>query len=113
MQGRPWEVGSRMQIEIHKPVPAVIDHLIICCEPERELGWIDRGLGLTMSQWVKFTRLPSGGTEVHTWGDLTSPEAIVGVKTSAELLDVFTRTWYENYRMVCDSIANSSLQLAG
>ena len=83
-EGRPWEVGSRMRIEILKPVRSTIDHLIICCDPARELGWIDRCAGVTMSQWVEFTALPSGGTKIHTWGDLSSPEMKFGVKPAKE-----------------------------
>ena len=111
-EGRPWEVGSRMQIEILKPVRSTIDHLIISCEPARELGWIDRCRGLTMSQWVEFTPLASGGTKIHTWGDLSSPDARFETKTASELLASFLQTWYENYRMVCDEWQDS-LTLAG
>jgi hypothetical protein len=112
IEGRPWEVGSRMEIEILRPVKAIVDHLIICCEPAKELGWIDRAMGLTMSQWVEFTPLPSGGTRVHTWGDLSSPEAQVGIKAAKELITVFTETWYENYRMACDEL-RGSLEMTG
>lgn len=111
-EGRPWEVGSRMEIEVLRPVNTVVDHLIICCEPAKELGWIDRAMGLTMSQWVEFTPLPSGGTRIHTWGDVTSPETVVGVKTAKDLIVVFTETWYENYRMACDEMAES-LEMVG
>jgi hypothetical protein len=104
-QGKPWEVGSRMQIEILRPVKTVIDHLIICCEPARELGWIDRALGMTMSQWVEFEPLSAGDTRVHTWGELSSSDLKVGGCTAAELLSVFTETWYENYRLACDALA--------
>jgi hypothetical protein len=106
-EGNPWEVGSRMTIEILRPVQAVVDHLIICCEPARELGWIDRALGLTMSQWVEFEGQPSGGTRVHTWGELSSSDLKVGGCTPAELLAVFTETWYENYRIACDELADT------
>jgi hypothetical protein len=112
-EGNPWEVGSRMRIEILKPLPAVVDHLIICCEPERELGWIDRSMGITTSQWAEFTRLPSGGTEVRTWGDLSSPDTMIGIATAKELLASFVETWYENYRRACDERAAQSLELAG
>jgi hypothetical protein len=112
IEGRPWEVGSRMKIEILKPVRSTIDHLIICCEPAKELGWIDRCSGLTMSQWVEFTPLANGGTKIHTWGDLSSPEMKFGVKSAKELLATFIETWYENYRMACDEF-QGSLSLAG
>jgi hypothetical protein len=106
-EGRPWEVGSRMRIEILKPVRSTIDHLIICCEPAHELGWIDRCQGMTMSQWVAFTQLAGGGTKIHTWGDLSSPDMMVGPKPVKELLASFLQTWYENYRMACDELQQS------
>jgi hypothetical protein len=102
-EGKPWQVGSRMKIEILRPVQTVVDHLIICCEPARELGWIDRALGMTMSQWVEFEQRSSGGTRVHTWGELTSSDFKAGGCTAEELVSVFTETWYENYRIACDA----------
>ena len=104
-EGNPWEVGSRMQIGIVRPFKTVIDHLLICCEPARELGWIARCLGMTMSQWVEFEPLASGGTEIHTWGELSSTDLKAGGCTAAELHAVFTETWYENYRLACDELA--------
>jgi len=104
-----WKLYSKWNL---RPVKAIVDHLIICCEPAKELGWIDRAMGLTMSQWVEFTPLPSGGTRVHTWGDLSSPEAQVGIKAAKELITVFTETWYENYRMACDEL-RGSLEMTG
>ena len=79
----------------------------------RELGWIDRSMGLTMSQWAEFTRLPSGGTEIRTWGDLSSPNTMIGIATAKDLLASFVETWYENYRRTCDERASQSLELAG
>jgi hypothetical protein len=108
-EGKPWEVGSRMQIEIIRPFETVIDHLLICCEPARELGWIARCLRMTMSQWVEFEPLFSGGTRVHTWGELSSSDLKAGGCTAAELHAVFTETWYENYRQACDELSGPAL----
>ncbi len=108
-EGKPWEVGSRMQIEILRPVKTVIDHLLICCVPGRELGFIARCLGMTMSQWVEFDALSSGGTQVHTWGELASSDLKIGGCTVPELHSVFTETWYENYRLACDELADDEL----
>lgn len=104
-EGRPWEVGSRMDIEVVRPVSTVIDHLIIACEPQRELGWIDRALGVTIGQWVEFEALESGGTRVTTWGDVAPATTMIGGKPVSHLVDVFTETWYENYRSTCDEFS--------
>jgi hypothetical protein len=104
-EGRPWEVGSRLTIEVVRPVNTVIDHLIIACDPMRELGWIDRALGVTIGQWVEFEALPTGGTRVATWGDIAPADTIVAGKRVANLVDSFTQTWYENYRSTCDEFS--------
>jgi hypothetical protein len=105
-EGKPWQVGSRMEIELTRPVRTTVDHLIICCEPARELGWIDRALGITMDQWVEFDEYPTGGTRIHTWGELNPAGHKVAGRTAEELLNVFTETWYENYRVACDELAD-------
>jgi hypothetical protein len=101
-EGRPWEVGSRLEIAVVRPVKTVIDHLIICCEPASELGWIDRALGITIGQWVKFESQPDGGTRVHTWGDISPCNRMFVGRTVERLVQVFTETWYENFRIACN-----------
>src|ERR1700731_1436180 len=77
LEGEPWNVGSRMEIEVLRPVEVVIDHLIICCEPAREIGWIDKALGITIAQWVEFEKEGVERTRVNTWGEITPPGAKV------------------------------------
>jgi hypothetical protein len=106
-EGRPWEVGSRLAIEVVQPVKTVIDHLIISCDPARELGWIDRALGITMGQWVEFEPLGADGTRIRTWGDVAPANTVIAGRTVARLVDVFTETWYENFRAACDQVCHS------
>ena len=46
--GNPWEPGSLLQIEILRPVNAVIDHVITTCVPGKKVGWIDHAIGVAM-----------------------------------------------------------------
>ncbi|HTS13561.1 MAG TPA: hypothetical protein VMH00_15695 [Candidatus Limnocylindrales bacterium] len=101
-QGNPWEVGSRLDIQILYPVEVVIDHTIILCEPRRGLGWIDRALGVTISQWVMFDDDPGGGTRVVTEGEVFSHGIKIAGKPVEYLVEIFTETWYENFRAACD-----------
>ena len=105
VEGRPWEVGSRMQIEILRPGKAVVERLIIYYEAPRELGWIDRALGMTLDQWVEFEEHPLGGTRVRTWGDLGPEGMKLGGRPAEQLFAEFTETWFENYRAACDELA--------
>jgi len=101
-EGLPWEAGSRLDIELVRPVNIVIDHLIIACEPPREIAWIDRALGVTICQRVEFEPMPSGRTRIRTWGDVSPADTLIDGKPVSRLVDVFMETWYENYRSACD-----------
>jgi hypothetical protein len=102
LEGEPWNVGSRMEIEVLRPVEVVIDHLIICCEPGREIGWIDRALGITIAQWVEFEKQGADRTRINTWGEISPSGAKVGGRTVEQLVSTFIETWYENFRLACD-----------
>ncbi|MFZ3218007.1 MAG: hypothetical protein WA192_18255 [Candidatus Acidiferrales bacterium] len=105
LQGEPWSIGSKMEIEILHPVKMVVHHLIVNCKPGRELGWVDRALGVTMHQWVDFDESSSGGTRVRTWGEIKPAGMTLAGRKVEELVKVFTETWYENFRSLCDEFA--------
>jgi hypothetical protein len=94
-----------MEIEILRPVKVVVDHLIVNCRHGRDLGWIDRALGITLHQWVEFEEHRSGGTFVRTWGEIKPARVAVAGRTAEYLVGVFTETWYENFRSLCDEFA--------
>lgn len=100
--GKPWEPGSRMQIEILRPVNTVVDHVITNCIPAKRIGWIDHALGVAMAQWVSFEERPSQGTRVHTWGDIIHSGVTIAGRPVEELVASFIETWYQNFRQACD-----------
>ncbi|MGB2593125.1 MAG: hypothetical protein WBG02_10960 [Candidatus Acidiferrum sp.] len=104
MDGYPWEPGSRLKIEILRPVNAVIDHVITTCVPGKKVGWIDHAIGVAIAQWVTFEDRALEGTRVHTWGEIVHNGISIGGKTVEELLASFTRTWYESFRLACNQL---------
>ena len=104
-EGVPWLPGSRLEIEILRPAHAVIEHVITSCVPARRLGWIDHAMGVALAQWVHFDSHKSGGTRVHTWGDLVHSGVKISGRPAEQLVASFTETWYENFRRTCDHLA--------
>lgn len=102
--GKPWEPGSRMTIEILHPVNAVVEHVITSCTPEKRIGWIDHAVGVALGQWVTFESGPKG-TTVHTWGDIVHSGVTIGGRKVEHLVMAFTSMWYENFRLTCDHLA--------
>jgi hypothetical protein len=112
-EGHPWKAGSRMEIEILRPVNVVLDHVITTCTPGRKVGWIDHGLGVAMAQWVHFDDLGTRGTHVHTWGDIVHSGVTIAGRSVELLIQSFTETWYENFRTACDHLTNNQLAEVG
>lgn len=106
-EGRPWEAGSRLQIEILQPVQTVVDHVITNCQPAHKVGWIDHSLGVVLAQWVSFEEFAGKGTRVHTWGDIVHSGVKIAGRSVEHLIASFTETWYENFRSACDALAAS------
>jgi len=102
--GLPWQPGSRLQIELLRPVNALIDHVITTCVPGKKVGWIDHALGVAIAQWVTFEDRGMEGTRVHTWGEVVHSGITIAGRTVEELLASFTRTWYESYRLACNQL---------
>ena len=101
-EGKPWQVGSRLLIELMRPVATVIDHVIIACDPAKKIGWIDNALGVTIIQWVEFEPQVNDRTVIHTWGEIAGAKLVVAGRTVEQLVNSFTETWYENFRAACD-----------
>jgi hypothetical protein len=93
-----------MDIELLHPVKAVVEHVITSCTPGERVGWIDHAVGVALGQWVMFERGPKG-TKVHTWGDIVHAGVTIGGRKVEHLVTAFTEMWYENFRLVCDQLA--------
>ena len=104
-EGRPWQVGSRLFIELLRPVETVIEHVIITCTPMKQIGWIDSAVGVTIIQWVEFEQQGEGRTLIHTWGEIAGAKFEIAGRTIPQLVNTFTETWYENFRTACDKAA--------
>ena len=100
--GEPWKKGSRLQIEVVRPVHAHVDHVILVCEPSKRVAWIDHALGTTLEQWVYFEPMAAGGTRVHTWAEFTGIATVIAGRPLKRLLQDFNQTWYRNYAAECD-----------
>jgi hypothetical protein len=107
-EGRPWEAGSRLEIEVLEPVKTVVSHVITNCQPGQRLGWIDHSLGVVLAQWVSFEEHARKGTRVHTWGDIVHSGVKIAGRTAEQVITSFTETWYENFRSTCDQLAETS-----
>jgi hypothetical protein len=107
-EGRAWKPGSRLEIEILRPVHTIVRHVITSCVPASRVGWIDHSLRVSIAQWVSFEEQPDGRTRVRTWGDIIDPGVEIAGQTMEQIVGSFTKTWYENFRATCDMVAETA-----
>ncbi len=109
--GTPWSVGSRLRIDLVRPVQTTVDHVITVCRPGECVAWIDHALGDTMEQWVVFEPQPGGGTSVHTWAEVAGPTTEVGGVPVHEVLKTFIEAWYDRFCRECDRTCESEFSV--
>ena len=64
IEGKPWQVGSRVRYTLEKPIPGVIQSVVTSLEPPRRMSIINHSLGITADQIVTFSSFPTGTTRV-------------------------------------------------
>jgi hypothetical protein len=106
--GRPWVPGSRLHVELRRPVEAVVDRVITVCQPAVHVAWINHVLGYTMEQWVFFQPAARGGTRVFTWLEFTGPGETFQGRSVQELIENYIEEWYEQFRLECDRAAQAA-----
>ena len=107
-KGKPWTAGSRLRIEIVRPMKATVDHVITICNPGEHVAWIDHVLGNTMEQWVTFEALSDGRTRVHTWADITGASPFLSARSLSDFVRDFLRQWYDSFCETCDRLAEGN-----
>lgn len=104
VSGAPWSVGSRLRIDLVRPVRTTVDHVIIACSPGERVGWIDHAFSNTMEQWVAFQPRAEGGTLVETWAEMVGPAVTLGGRPVRKLLKTFIELWYSRFCRECDHV---------
>ena len=112
LSGEPWMVGSRLQIELVRPVRTTVDHVITVCSPRDCVAWIDHFKGYTMEQWVVFEALGEGGTRVRTWAELVGPTSAEGVPVR-DTVKNFIELWYSRFCTECDGVHEAECATLG
>jgi hypothetical protein len=100
--GKPWIPGSRLRVELLRPIKAAVDRVITSREPGKSLGWINHVIGYTMEQWLFFEPLSTGGSKIFTWLEFTGPAKTIEGRSVRSIIEEYLQEWYEAFRRECD-----------
>lgn len=64
IEGKPWEIGSRIRYVVAKPIPATIHAVVTAYEPPQFAAVIYHAFGVTAEQQVNFSSTRKGSS-VH------------------------------------------------
>lgn len=65
VEGKPWEVGSRLRYVVIKPLKTTISAVVNSLNPPRAITLLNHALGVTAEQNVTFGPDLRGGTRVR------------------------------------------------
>jgi len=70
IEGKPWQVGSRLRYEILQPSRATVTAVVTAISPPRALELLNHAMGVTAEQHVSFGPDLKGGTRIRVTATL-------------------------------------------
>jgi hypothetical protein len=101
VDGKPWQVGSRLRYVVVAPISATISAVVTSFEPPRSMGLLNHALGVTVEQQVTFTSGTKGKTLIRIIMDSVGkspdlPEAVI-----QQALEFFTKDALDSVAVLC------------
>lgn len=101
--GTPWAKGSHFVTELLYPVRVNVEHTVLICTPEEMVNWVVHAVGVTIERLILFQDTPVG-TEIKTSSLITGTPNMELGGDLGELLDQFTKRWYQELAAYCDTL---------
>jgi len=101
-KGKPWEVGSRLRIDLKEPEPVTVDQVLTDLQPYRFVGFISHFGGVTMQSRVHFRALSDNTTEVYTELEFVGAFSRILRVPLASIIEKGARSVYEDLKRECE-----------
>ena len=108
VEGKPWEVGSRLRYVVIKPVQATVSAVVNSLSAPRAISLLNHALGVTVEQHVTFGPDLQGGTRIRVTMDPIGESEELPEATIQEALEFFTRDALDTVVALCNEGRNSS-----
>jgi len=104
-KGEPWAVGSRVQMEMIRPVEFSTECVIIGSSPPSKIGWIHHEMENIVEQWVSFLPDGTGGSDISVWMEINGRTLQIGGRDVVEVVREFKEDWYRRMAKRCEELA--------
>lgn len=109
VEGKPWEIGSRLRYVLIKPVKATIFAVVNSSSPPRAIGLLNHALGVTAEQHVTFGPDLQGGTRVRMTLDFVGEPAELPENVFEEATAFLAKDALDTMAALCDQRRISSV----
>jgi len=108
VEGKPWQVGSRLRYVIVQPVRATVSAVVTSISPPRAISLINHGLGVTGEQNITFGPDLKGGTRVRITMDLVGKSSELSESALHEAIALVLKDALDSMAALCQQRASST-----
>lgn len=108
VEGKPWQVGSRLRYVIVQPVRATVSAVVTAISPPRAISLINHGLGVTGEQNITFGPDLKGGTRVRITMDLVGKSSELSESALHEAIALVLKDALDSMAALCQRRASST-----
>ena len=103
--GEPWQVESRMRIELENAFGVVVDQVVTHFEPNRRIDFSHFG-GITMQSQVRFRALSDNLTELETESEFVGSFSRIAGFAVGPAIEFGMRKFYSDFQRECERTAS-------
>jgi hypothetical protein len=111
VEGKPWQVGSRVRYVVVRPVAATISAVVTSSSPPRAISLLNHALGVTAEQTVTFGPDLKGGTRVRMTMNLVGKSSELSEEAIHEAVTFLTKDTLDTLVVFCHHGASSATGL--
>lgn len=104
--GEPWQVESRMRIELENAFGVVVDQVVTHFEPNRRVDYISHFGGITMQSQVRFKALSDNLTELESESEFVGSFSRIAGFAVGPAIEFGMRKFYSDFQRECESTAS-------
>jgi hypothetical protein len=104
-KGNPWVLGSRVSMEMLRPLKFDTECVIIGSSPPNKIGWIHHEMQNIVQQWISFLPDGHGATNISVWLEIDGKTLEISGRDVIEVVREFKQQWYSRFAKRCDELA--------
>ena len=101
VEGKRWQVGSRVRYVVVRPVPATISAVVTSISAPRAISLLNHALGVTAEQHVSFGPDLKGGSRVRMTMNLIGKSSDLSETAVHEAVTFLTKDALDSLVVVC------------